>query len=357
MDILWFNWKCIRHPEAGGAELYTHRIAEGLIKRGHSVSLFTSRPDGLPREENLNGVKIIRSGTRFNPLNNVYIKAKDYWRNNPGFDVVVDEVNTRPFLAPDFVDKPIVCLIHQLAREYWDYKTPFPLSFIGKNFLEERWLRNYRDVKTVAVSESTREDLEGLGFSDVEIVYNGLDEPPLDGVPVKEDVFTCLFVGRWTAPKKPLDAIEAFNNVGGGKLWVLGRGEFESEIKQRSSDNVLVKGFVSDSERKKLMHRAHLLLVPGVREGWCRVVLEANSVGTPALGYDVPGLRDSIKDGLTGLLCEPNPNAMAEKIHELKEDKNLQNKLSKNALDWAGNFSWNESTKKFEEILEDARRK
>ncbi len=42
MDILWFNWRDIRNPEAGGAEVYTHEIAKRLAEKGYSITLFTS---------------------------------------------------------------------------------------------------------------------------------------------------------------------------------------------------------------------------------------------------------------------------------------------------------------------------
>lgn len=39
MRILWLNWKDIRHPEAGGAEVYTHEIAKRLVEKGYEVTL------------------------------------------------------------------------------------------------------------------------------------------------------------------------------------------------------------------------------------------------------------------------------------------------------------------------------
>jgi hypothetical protein len=43
MHILWFNWRDLRNPEAGGAEVYTHEVMKRLAKRGHEMTLFTSR--------------------------------------------------------------------------------------------------------------------------------------------------------------------------------------------------------------------------------------------------------------------------------------------------------------------------
>ncbi|MCD6411314.1 MAG: glycosyltransferase family 4 protein [Thermoplasmata archaeon] len=349
MNVLFINWKDITHPEAGGAEVYTHEICKRLVKQGNEVTLFTSRYKGALEEEEIDGVKIVRDGGRIG----VYLKVKKFYRASRDLDVVVDEVNTRPFMTVDFVKIPKVCLIHQLAREYWFYKTPFPLNYIGRYLLEDRWLRKYRNIKTITVSPSTKNDLMELGFRDVEIVYNGIGVEPLERIPSKEDDFTVLFIGRLSPTKKPLDAIESFKLAGVGKMWIVGRGNLEEKLKKRSPSNVTFFGYVSEEKKYELMRRAHLLLVPGVREGWGRVVIEANAMGTPAIGYDIPGLRDSICDGKTGLLCDPNPRAMAENIKMLYEDEGLRKRLSENALKWSKNFSWDESAKRFYEILKE----
>ncbi|WP_297512629.1 glycosyltransferase family 4 protein [Thermococcus sp.] len=355
MRILWLNWKDIEHPEAGGAEVYTHEIAERLVRNGHEVTLFTSSFEGASTRTEINGVQIIRRGKIIGLFNTVYSHAKRFYRKHEGdFDIVIDEINTRPFLTPKYVRKPVVALIHQLAVEFWDYKTPFPINVVGKRILEPYWLKFYREVPTITVSNSTREDLLQLGFKNVEIVYNGLNGNVLERVPEKYDEFTAVFVGRMTPTKRPEDAIKASIIAESGQLVMIGRGELlENLKKQYSTYNVEFKGFVPAEERDEIMMRSHVLLVPGIREGWGRVVIEANALGTPAIGYNVPGLRDSIQDGYNGLLCEPNPQAMAEKIRLLYEDEELRIKLSENALEWARRFNWDYSAERFERILKE----
>ena len=81
-------------------------------------------------------------------------------------------------------------------------------------------------------------------------------------------------------------------------------------------------------------------------------VIEANACGTPAIGYDVPGLRDSIRNGETGLLvANGNIHKLAESIVRVLKDEKLREKLSKNALNWSKNFSWDKSSERFLEIL------
>ena len=238
-----------------------------------------------------------------------------------------------------------------MAVEFWDYKTPFPINIIGKHFLEKYWIRYYVNVKTVTVSESSKGDLIALGFKDVEIVPNGLDRIVLNKVPEKKETFTAIFVGRLTPTKKPEDAICAFKMFGKGRLLVVGKGELLDRLKNKYNSSVEFKGFVSEEVKIELMKKAHVILVPGIREGWGRVVIEANALGTPAIGYNIHGLRDSIRHLYNGLLCEPNPKAMCEAIEVIYEDEKLRKRLSKNALDWAKRFSWDESVKMFDRII------
>jgi len=65
---------------------------------------------------------------------------------------------------------------------------------------------------------------------------------------------------------------------------------------------VVFTGRVSEQEKHRLLCAAWLLVHPALIEGWGIVVAEAAIRGTPAVGFDVPGLRDSVVSGQTGLL-------------------------------------------------------
>lgn len=186
MKILWLNWRCWLNPAMGGAEVFTYEVAKRWAASGHDVTLFTSKFPGCKTEETVDGVKIVRSGGRFT----VYRQAKRFYSKrfrNEGFDVIIDEINTEPFFAPKFAKskEKVIALIHQLAREYWFYETPFPVSYLGYHFLENRWLKQCCKVPTITVSQSTREDLLALGFTNLSIVSEGLNFEPLNALKKK----------------------------------------------------------------------------------------------------------------------------------------------------------------------------
>jgi glycosyltransferase involved in cell wall biosynthesis/O-antigen/teichoic acid export membrane protein len=318
LRILAYNWRDLAHPRAGGAEVYLQSVAREWVKRGHEVTVFCGAVAGRPAEEFVDGVRILRRGGRIG----VYREAKRYWRREGDgqYDLVVDCVNTRPFLSPRFVKNvPVVAVIHQVAREVWRYETPWPISVLGRYLLEPAWLRAYRDVPVVTVSESSRESLAEYGLRRVTVVPEGW--VPTWPVPVEDEpVPTVVFIGRLSANKRPEHAIRAFGLVRrqlpNAQMWVIGSGPEEARLRKMAGPGVTFLGHVSEEEKSERLARAQALVITSVREGWGLVVTEAAANGTVAIGYDVPGLRDSI-GASGGILTRADPASLATGLARL----------------------------------------
>jgi glycosyltransferase involved in cell wall biosynthesis len=316
--VLILNWKDLAHPTAGGAEVFTEEVARVLVQRGHSVTLFASGVEGRPERETVLGVEIVRRGGRFG----VYRAARRFWsEQRPGaYDVVVDEINTRPFLTPRFVrGVPAVALIHQLAREIWSHEMPFPVSALGRYVLEPWWLRAYRRVPALTVSRSSADALARYhGWKDITVIPEGIAPHPIPDVP-KEPEPTAVFLGRLVAMTRPFDAIEGFQVFAqcapSAQLWVIGDGPLLGRLRRRSPANVVFLGRVERGALRERLARAHVLVATSVREGWGLNVSEAAACGTPAIGYAVPGLVDSVPAS-GGALVEPRPDALGKALDE-----------------------------------------
>ena len=310
--ILAYNWRDLAHPRAGGAEVYLQSVAREWVKRGHEVTVFCAAVAGRPAKEFVDGVRILRRGSRIG----VYREARRYWqREGDGqYDLVFDCVNTRPFFCSRYVrNVPVVAVIHQVAREVWRYETPWPISVIGRYLLEPAWLRAYRDVPVVTVSESSRESLAEYGLRRVTVVPQGW--VPTRPVPVKkESVPTVVFIGRLSANKRPEHAIRAFGlarrQLPEAQMWVIGSGPEEARLRKMAGPGVTFLGRVPEEEKRERLGRAHALVATSVREGWGLVVTEAAASGTVAIGYDVAGLRDSI-GASGGILTPADPASLA----------------------------------------------
>jgi len=299
----------------------------------------------------------MRAGGKYS----VYKRAKEYYEkyfSRENYDVVIDEINTKPFLTPKFISNGelVVALIHQLAREYWFYETPFPINYLGYYYLENRWLKNYTDIPTLTVSESTKQDLANLGFKRIFEVPEGLNFKPLDQVSTKETYPVIAYVGRLKRAKRPDHAVKAFKLVKAripeAELWVLGEGPLKAELERMSCDGVRFLGILSNVERRQMIERAWVLINPSVREGWGLNVIEANALGTPCVAYDVGGLRDSIRNNETGLLVKSGDvENLADEIVKVLRDNELRNRLSRNALDYSRQFSWDKTAETFMDII------
>lgn len=357
LKILVFNWRCWLNPDMGGAEVFTHEVLKRWAKAGHDLTLFASTFRGCRKEEVIDGIRIVREAGKYL----VYWKARKFYDKRfleERYDVVVDEINTRPFLTPKFVkhDEKIIALIHQLAREYWFYETPFPVSYLGYYFLEERWLRNYRNVPTATVSESSRRDLVDLGFKKVFVVGEGLNFAPLEEFAEKEEEPVVVYVGRLKKAKRPDHAIRAFklvrSRVPDAELWVIGDGYLRGELTRMACDGVRFFGSVGDVDRRELMKKSWVLVNPSVREGFGLNVVEADALGVPCVAYGAAGLRDAVIDGKTGLLVQPgNVEALAEAIIRVLTDESLRIKLSEEALAYSRSFSWDKVADTFIKVI------
>ena len=319
MRILICNWKDLTHPAAGGAEVYTHECAKRWSASGHSVTLFCSAVEGQAKEDTLSGYRIIRSGSRIG----VYRAAVKYIRaHREEFDVILDEINTRPFFAHKYADvTPVFALAHQVAREVWFHETPLPLALLGRYVLEPSWLKKYADVPTLTVSQSSAESLRMYGLRDVSIVPEGVELPSSVRLPFEKSPTPKLaFCGRLVATKRPDHAIEAFalaaESLGSdAELHVIGTGPLEEKLRQSRPRGVIIHGSVSQEEKYRILGEADALLATSSREGWGLVVSEAAAVGTPTIGYNVDGLRDSIR-AAKGVIVEPNVEALAAAISD-----------------------------------------
>jgi glycosyltransferase involved in cell wall biosynthesis len=112
-------------------------------------------------------------------------------------------------------------------------------------------------------------------------------------------------------------------------------------------------GHVSESKKNELMQKSHLILVTSVKEGWGLIVTEANSQGTPAIAYNVDGLRDSVRNGDTGVLTkENNPNALAGEVVALLRDKNRYNTMRRAAWQDSLRFDYENSYSDFLGVID-----
>lgn len=361
--VLILTWRdAINNKEMGGNEVYVERIANGLIDKGYEVTVFSSKGEDQAFSEIVNGVQYIRRGSRYT----VYFWAALHYLLglNKKTDFIIDTGNGVPFCTPLYSKKPKVMLVHHFHNGQWFQEFPFPIGAVG--YYIERFVMPfiYRKTRFVTVSNSSKLDLEFLGIDskNIQIAYNGTN---LSGEfdTSKVDLYknpTILYLGRLREYKRIDLAIKALaeikKTIPNVQLKIAGLGDDENRLKEITKKLGLEKsvsflGFVSESQKRNLLTKSWVYVNPSSKEGWGIVNIEANHYGTPVVGFNVFGVRDSVKDGYSGYLAENFEDFVAKLANALRSNSRETNAMRKNAIDWASRFNWEDTVNVFDKEI------
>jgi glycosyltransferase involved in cell wall biosynthesis len=368
MSILWLTWKDYNHPGAGGAEVVLRELSKRLAADGHKVTFLTVGYPGAKKREVLDGIEIIRVGrNRYLHSFQALFYYLRHLRNK--FDVVVEVVNTAPYFGVLFGGRAKTYVFyHQLAREVWFHEAKPPLSHFGYYVLEPLATRILAraGAPLITVSDSSQKDLARYGFLSERshIISEGLEIEPVASLgSIKKFARpTILGFGAVRGMKRTLDQVAAFEiakqEVPDLQLILAGdtSGSYGEQVLKRIANSpyvadISVKGRVSKEEKIELMRRSHIIAVTSVKEGWGLIVTEANSQGTPAVVYNVDGLRDSVRNNQTGLVCDESPAALADGITRLMQDNELYKTLQLEAWEWSKKCTFDRCYQDFTEAL------
>lgn len=363
MKIIIFNWRDIKNPLSGGAEISLFEHAKYWKEKGAEVVWFAASYNKAKPNEIIDGIKTIRKGSPYT----VHILAAYYYLTGKlgKPDIVIDSFHGIPFFSLFYIPrKKIIALINEIAGKIWFVNANLFIATLGF-YLEKIALYVYRSLSFITGSESTRNELiaTGIQSKSISVVHHGTHILTMPSSIKKEAIPTIIFLGRVTKDKGIQDALDAYKKiklkVPSVQLWIAGGEEKQgllTELLEQISDNdrkaIKYFGFVDDKTKFELFKKSWLLIHPSIKEGWGLTVIEAASQGTPTIGYKVPGLVDSVQSGKTGLLATPGSiEELASSAMLLLSDKTLYNKLSKNAVQWSKQFTWESSVKKSWEVL------
>lgn len=194
-------------------------------------------------------------------------------------------------------------------------------------------LRGYRRI--YPLSPALEKQMLDLGFPSerIRLILNAVDTRAFDAGFAKRtlrgagEAFRLVFVGRMCRPKGVADLIEATSRVrldvplevsylGDGSE----RAEFEA-LAERLGVAARSKFPGAVDDVSAYLDAAHALALPSYSEGIPRVVMEAMAAGVPVIGTDIPGIRQLVSDGDTGMLVPVgNPDALARAIERMAAD-------------------------------------
>jgi glycosyltransferase involved in cell wall biosynthesis len=361
LRILVINWQDIRNPLSGGAEVHLHEIFRRVVSLGHSVTLLCSAFPGAAAEEEIDGIRVIRRGSR-NLFNYGVPAAYRRLRRRQTFDIVIDDLNKIPFYSPWFVREPLLTIAHHLfGRSIFIETSLLPAGYVWLS--EHLALHVYRKTPFAVVSESTRQELIDSGITaPIALLPNAVDHDRYTSCRAgKSPVPLICHLGRLKRYKSVEHALHALTLVRAAiptaRLVVVGEGDHRPALEALAKrlnlqDAVQFTGQVDHAEKVRWLSRAWVAVNPSPKEGWGLTVIEANACGLPVVAADSPGLRDSVRDGESGFLYPYGEiGELAGHLVALLQDRTLRERMGESARHWAGSFTWEDSAHKALEII------
>ena len=349
LRILVVNWRDIRHPDAGGSELYIHNICREFISMGHDVSLYSSRFPGAKRSEEIEGIKVVRCGERFSVYWSVY---RQYQNDKGKYDVILESINTIPFFMPIYAEQPVVSIIYSInnGRVLLRELGTTPVSIAG-------WLVNsiipalYRRGIVVTISDTSKKELVETNFNAARVfvarpglgpAFEKLVETTAES---SRPNLRIVYVGRlkkYKGIETLLEATACLRRNLPIELLIIGKGDYENRLRRKVAEldligNVRFTGFVTEEEKVVILKSSSVFVCCSLDEGgWTIAGLEALRCGVPLV---VTGSqRDLVDEGITGFIVPPQHSIVAAKIRATLEGD--WKSMSNAACRWSKSYTW-----------------
>ena len=385
MNVLLVTASYWPFVELGGPPVKVRAIAEGLLARGHRVTVLTADLRGGREARRRPGRRSTEGGVEIR-----YLPVAFRYRNVPMVRgarstirrLVADQDAIQifglydtlgPAVAREARRRGIGYLVEPMGR-YLPIVRSQGKKRLFHSLLGRRLLSGAKMV--VATSAMERDELAGGGVPIEKLVVrrNGIDlrrfEPPLPrgvtrtrlGVPANEPI--TLFFGRIADKKHPDLLVDAFADAGAhGRLLFVGPDEdaWAPRLLERAGDRgirdqVIVEGpTLGDRATRELLGDATILALPSENENFGNAVAEAMACGIPAVITDRCGIAPMV-EGRAGIVTPLARGPFAAALERLIEDEELRGRYAEGAIAVAANLSWDEPLDEEEVLLREASR-
>lgn len=213
---------------------------------------------------------------------------------------------------------------------------------------------SYLPDKMIALSSRTKVSLMTSGASEasVSVIPCGVDIAAIGEVPPADTESDILFAGRLIREKNVDMLLRALKPLTERKprlrCHILGDGPERERLQRLAHEldldrNVRFFGFLASADEVyALMKASKVFALPSIREGFGLSVIEANACGLPVVTVDAQhnAAADLVVEGHNGYVCNPTPEAVAEKLELLLGDVHLRAKIAARAMQMAPEFDW-----------------
>ncbi|MBU2579805.1 glycosyltransferase family 4 protein [Candidatus Parcubacteria bacterium] len=309
----------------GGIGRVVYNLTDGLVKKGHDVTLLASGDSNVSDRI----IPVINKSLGVSGINNSPKKREVFFQMaianiinillKNKFDIISNHLGWRLIPFENLISDPIVTTLHT------------PLDQENKQIL----FSNYPNHPVISISKNQRKPLPKLKY--LGNVYNGINIFLYDFSDIHDDYL--MFLGRMSPEKGVLEAIQIAKKMN-MKLVIAGaihnwdRVYFESKIKQHiDNESIVFVGEINDKEKNKLLGRAKALLAPVQwDEPFGLTFIESMACGTPVVSFNRGSVKEIIIDKKTGIIANSindicNRFKELDRINRVDCRKHVENKF------------------------------
>ncbi len=335
-------------PHYSGLTIYTERLARALAKRGHQVSILTSRFDpSLPAHEVLNGIEIIRPKVWFHISKGVIMPGilVEAWRRARWADVI--------HLHVPQLDAAAIALIGKLHRKpvvltyHCDLRLPTGIVHRLANLVSNAANHITAQLTDVIVHNS-RDYAENSAFlriylAKVHPIFPPVELPNVDAEQIQafrrkyqigSDEKVIGMAARLATEKgvehlvlAMFDVLRAFPKARvlfvGPTQEVVGEERYAAKLWpliEALGKHWTFLGVIPEDEMSAFFHVCDVTVLPSTNstESYGLVQVESISCGTPVIASDLPGVRVPVQISKMGRIVPPaNPQQLAAALIEV----------------------------------------
>ena len=377
-------------PDAGGPALYARRLSREMVRNGHEVRVITLADAAGPFDDD--GVLVERI-QRFESTGHT-ARSRRYWnlirKHGRWAQLIYDngcpwDTGFPCLVAKPFTRRPIVVKITgdvpwellRFRRLIDDSLDDFQTKKYPAKYAALRWTQRFivqRANHVITPSRYLQKLVLGWGADPgrVSVILNALNEGALDydrsapgpHLPVPEDSFKVCTVAR-LVPHKGIDYIvDAVSNLPGASLLIIGDGYerplLDDQIKRlHVQDRVALLGRLPHHDVLRVLSRSDLFVLNSEYEGLPHSVLEAFTLGVPAVVTDICGNPEVVTHGHNGFLVPVrDARALQARIKELMDNPGLRATFVQRSHEKLKDFSWrrlyNSTMALFEDVIRKA---
>ena len=319
--------------QTSGGYYYDRELIKSLKKRGHSVNIAEAKDRDLKNIQT--DIYIIDELCHPD-----FYRRKDFYRLRRGV--------------------PVIGMVHHLAAD----EDISIMSRLRRLYMERAFFRNLNFAIFNSISTRNSSQLKGRYTGPFMIAVPGRERKPATETcdKTEKSALSLLFLGN-VIPRKCLHlVIRHLSGVSGipYKMIIAGDSSLDPSYTERLKKmisgyklekQIMFRGRVSESEKKDILEKTDILLMPSSHEGYGIAYIEALSYGVIPIAGLSGGASELIRNGENGYLIDPSDGGKLKSIlNALWENPELKKKISTAACNsWAAHPDWEET---FEELID-----